>query len=89
MKKSMKKIMKDMIIYLVKHRVKLSKNKSSGVYFIENFNGKDVYRVHLSSFIPKIFNSISTNDIALVVNRSEFKKYLEWDSQTLWLTIDK
>jgi hypothetical protein len=68
---------------LYETREELSKNKFSGVYFV-----KGVYRVHVDSFIPRVFSVDKTiwDDIAKVVDVT-FSQTMEWDQQTLWLTM--
>lgn len=70
---------------LYETRKELSNNKFSGVHFVNN-----AYRVHIDAFIPRIFNvgdgQTLWNDIRTVIN-IEFHSVMEWDSQTLWLTM--
>jgi hypothetical protein len=68
---------------LYETRKERSKSKFSGVHFV---NG--VYRVHIDSFIPRVFWVDKTiwDDVASVVDIA-FPLTMEWDTQSLWLTM--
>jgi hypothetical protein len=68
--------------HIHKNRKELSESKSSGVHAI---NG--VYKIHESNFIPRaLAATLKDTDIRDVVDIA-FPLSMEWDSQSLWLTM--
>jgi hypothetical protein len=76
-------LISDILQELYDSRVRLSKQKFSGVYEVDG-----VYRVHEASFIPKVWNMddelIETIGKVVDIN---FHRTMEWDAPSLWLTM--
>jgi hypothetical protein len=68
--------------YLYIYHETLAEDKFSGVHKIAD----SVYRIHHSSFIPRVFDQIDHNLINSLI-AARFSSSMEWDSTTLWLTI--
>ncbi len=78
-----KKIIKQILKDLYKHKDKLAGDKFSGVHYADG-----VYRVHSGSFIPKIYFSLSSNIYKHVdTEAKEFGDKMYWDVFSLWLTM--
>jgi hypothetical protein len=74
-----------LMTFLYENREELSKDKFSGMHKVD-----DVYRIHKSSFVPKLLNSRAVDvdrTIAAVADIYFHNKGLEWDQSSYWITI--
>lgn len=89
----METVLKVILTNIVDNVEELSNSKFSGVHD----NGTN-FRVHLGAFVPvylqgKLKVALSSIDSAKVIGEiistTKFNRNVEWDSQSLWVTISK
>ena len=75
----------DLMTYLYENREKLATDKFSGMHKVGN-----TYRMHKSSFVPRMLNSRLVDvdrTIASVADIYFHNKGLVWDQESYWITI--
>ena len=89
----MKETIKAIIAHIIQNRLELGKDKFTGVHRIENYlgTGEASYRIYKRAFIPSALDNLSETNkcIAEVIAEAPFDCKVEWDAQSLWLTVSK
>jgi len=70
------------LTYIYENREKLATSKFTGVHYVNS-----VYRIHKSAFIPSVLDSSDTGQKIGNVIDACFPNKMEWDAQSLWITI--
>lgn len=83
----MKTLIRSILKYLITNAKELCKNKHSGVY---EFEYEKLYTIHINDFIPNfMYMHPKTKKVISELVSNEFANELSWNSDTLWLKIQK
>lgn len=84
-------VIRDILAFVVHNADKLSKNKFTGVTFVEDWQ---CYRIHKGHLLPTFLNNLDYSDgvvesIMKCVNSEEFFGLVDYDKLTGWFSIYK